>query len=209
MISAVIFDLDGTIADNIDNIYSAYKFALTELNIEYDDTLKSMMGKGLNEIAELMNIRDKELFLSMYKKGLLMNKEKIKDGMYELISLLFSKNIPIAIATSKFKETTIKLLKQFNLLDKFSVIITAESVDKLKPSAEPIARACELLGISSDKSVLYIGDAKNDMLAAINADVTPIGVTWGIFGERICEIDNVTCFKNVEDLKNCLLNKIS
>lgn len=209
MITAVLFDLDGTVAENIGKIFDAYKYALDKMSIQFnDDDLHNHMGKNISEIANILGITNMVSKLEKYYvEGLQQQEDNIILGMRCILDFLDSKNIPMGIVTSKLSVTTKILIKNLKIENYFSVYITSDNVKELKPSPVPMIKACEILGIPPSKNILYIGDSINDMLSAKNANISAIGVTWGLHADTICSYADI-CFSSVDSLFNYLLNNL-
>ena len=92
----------------------------------------------------------------------------------EILKLLKANKKTVGIVTSNAKDHVIDVLKRFDLVDYFDVIVGNKEASTPKPSPEPILKALELLRIKDKNKVVYIGDSLNDALAAKNAKIKPI-----------------------------------
>ena len=92
----------------------------------------------------------------------------------EILKLLKANKKTVGIVTSNAKDHVIDVLKRFDLVDYFDVIVGNKEAPTPKPSPEPILKALELLRIKDKNKVVYIGDSLNDALAAKNAKIKPI-----------------------------------
>jgi len=114
-----------------------------------------------------------------------INNLSLIDGILRLLSKYQKLNFRLGIVTSKIKKTTSILMDHFNLLPYFETIITSSDVNNVKPNPEPLIMACQKLDVLPSKNICYIGDSISDIVASINADLTPIGVTWGNSGSKL------------------------
>ena len=64
--------------------------------------------------------------------------------------------------------------------------------------------ACKKLNVLPSKNICYIGDSLSDIFASINANLTPIGVTWGNSGSKLHDKNDVKIVDNINSLENYL-----
>jgi len=212
---AIIFDLDGTLIDNIKLIFESYKFAFSQIDAEIrssmkvvnDNALWGSMGKNLHNIANKFKVP--ELLISKfeadYKRHQFSSKLALFVGIKEILETLFDLQIPLGIVTSKMSSTTKNAMQKLNINKYFRVIVTADDVNRLKPDAEPILLVCEQLGLTPSRKVVYVGDSVHDIESAKNAGVSAIGVTWGVDGTSIC-LEAVPCASTITELKIQLIS---
>jgi len=101
------------------------------------------------------------------------------------LKTLQNQGYKMAIVTNKPFQFIEPILKALSLDNYFDYHVGADSLPKKKPEPEPLLHVCEKLGISVEDS-LMIGDSKNDIIAAKNAKMDSIGVTYGYnYGEDI------------------------
>lgn len=189
-IKALIFDLDGTLADTIPAITEAVNLTLEQLGFpsRTPDEIRSRIGQGPRHlIAESLptgvsinepQMVDKalEIYNQMYAQTYL-NTNSLYDGMEEAIITL-SKYYKIAVLSNKQDEYVKKLVKQL-LPEGVCEIARGTIGDKpAKPDPTALLEIIEELGCSHYECML-IGDSHIDILTAENAEVDVISVSWG------------------------------
>lgn len=189
-IKALIFDLDGTLADTIPAITDAVNMTLLELGYpqRMQGEIRSYIGKGPRHLISealpneaVMNdptLVDKAfaIYNEMYAKTYL-NTNSLYDGMEEAIITL-SKYYKIAVLSNKQDEYVKNLVKQ--LLPDGICEIARGTVEGTPAKPDPTA-AIELmdaLGVSHYECML-IGDSDIDILTAQNAEMDVLSVSWG------------------------------
>lgn len=183
-IKAVLFDLDGTIADTLPLIKKTYAKVFEEMNIPWgnDDVMK-MIGLPLREIGGIMaGIGKEEEFFNNYQKQyreLHHNYIKVFPGTREMLINLQEKGLPLGIVTSKSKVGADLTLSSINLAKYFAAVVTVDDTLKHKPDPEPVLLGAEKLGVKPDQAV-FVGDSPYDIVAGNRAGVTTIAVSWGM-----------------------------
>ena len=209
MDKVILFDLDGTIVDNTNHIMSCLKIAIQKLNIEFDNNItNNISGKSFSQISSMLNLSKNEAkkLIDFYFQcdSSNINNLSLIDGMLKLLIKYQKLNFKLGIVTSKIKTTTSILMDHFNLRPYFETIITSSDVNNLKPNPEPLLLACKKLNVIPSKNICYIGDSLSDIFASINADLTPIGVTWGNSGSKLHDKNDVKIVDNIDSLENYL-----
>lgn len=189
-IKALIFDLDGTLADTIPAITDAVNMTLTELGFptREQNEIRSYIGKGPRHlitealpkeaVTDDSSIVNKALALydKMYAKTYL-DTNVLYDGLEEAIITL-SKYYKIAVLSNKQDEYVKNLIKQ--LLPN-GICEIARGTVAGKPAKPDPAVALEMLdqlGVSNYECIL-IGDSDIDILTAKNAEMEVLSVSWG------------------------------
>ncbi|HDZ11223.1 MAG TPA: HAD family hydrolase, partial [Bacteroidetes bacterium] len=99
-------------------------------------------------------------------------------GVRDTLKRMRDIDLILAVATNKPRRFTVKLLKDLNLLDYFTHILTPEDVPHRKPAPDIILKALEITGTPASET-LFIGDTDNDILSGKAAGVWTCGVTYG------------------------------
>lgn len=193
MIKAVIFDLDGTLLDTLEDLtdsvnYILWKHGMPERTI---DEIRSFIGNGVptliarsvpcNTDAETVKICVSEM-MEYYKEHAEI-KTKPYEGITELLEELSNRNIATAVVTNKAEEAA-KILCKAKFGDIFDLVIGDNGKDKLKPAPDNVFRAMRELNLEKNE-VLYVGDSDVDMITAENAGLESVGVTWGFRDENV------------------------
>lgn len=197
----VLFDLDGTLIDSTDSILYSFKSAFYSLKIDYpgDDSVKSLIGYPLDSMfVRLTNRPDLSGdFVEFYKKtyiGIYLEGTSFLPYAKNAILNAFEfANIGV-VTTKSFKQSKI-LLEHLGVLKYFRTIVGKESVNRLKPSSEPILKAiCDInFGFTNvtnldmfsmlNRQILdnsfMIGDTKLDSISAREAGINSYCVLCG------------------------------
>lgn len=190
MIKLVIFDLDGTLLNTLEDLANSCNYILEKNNFPTHpiDNYKNYIGGGMKNLIQKStpknatnpNIINKitEEFTSYYRTH-----SEIKTapypGIIELLYTLSSRNIKLAIASNKIDPATKALSKKYFTNIHFDSILGQRENTPTKPNPQIIYDTINQIGIINKTDILYIGDTDTDMKTAANAGVTSIGVLWG------------------------------
>ena len=125
------------------------------------------------------------------------------DGVYELLRVLHAEGIILNIATNAPDIFAQNMLKGQEMLDFFSFVVGANSVENSKPSPDMLHHISKLSSIPLSETI-FIGDSAKDEEAAKNADTEFLFATWG-YGKSINKSKR---FENVNELQKYLLLNI-
>ncbi len=190
MIKTVIFDLDGTLLNTLEDLKEATNFALSQFNYPTRtlDEVRCFVGNGVRKLIERAvpeNCQNVEECLSTFKKNyseIMYNHTAPYNGILKILSDLKANGIKIGVVSNKFDAAVKELCKKYfkNLVD--VAIGQADDVPK-KPAPDGVFKAMKEL--NADKiSTIYIGDSEVDVETAKNAGLLCIGVTWGFRDKR-------------------------
>ena len=184
----IIFDLDGTLVNSLEDISDAMNSVLQDLNYPthtYDDYqyfigsgLRNLVSKALpasnNSVGEIETCF--EIMVKEYRETCTL-KTKPYAGIIELLDNLVSRNIKLAVFSNKADELTKKITAEIfpNYFDA-AVGLSLESLKKPNPfEAVAISEKWEL----KPEEIIFIGDSDIDMQTAVNANMLAVGVSWG------------------------------
>lgn len=197
----VIFDLDGTLVDTIEDLGTAVNYALSlrKLPEHTMEEYRGMVGHGVRNLVEVAlpeQQRDSATvdscladFLTYYKAHIDVNTRPYV-GMQDLLSRLSAEGAKLAVASNKFQEGTETIVGKFFGNIPFVAICGNREGFPLKPDPELVEHivACAFPGeTASGRSVVLVGDSDTDMKTAANASIPAVAVTWG--------------FRSVDELK--------
>ncbi len=202
----VIFDLDGTLIDTKQEIWETFTRAFENLGMSLDHSkMERHIGLPLKELLEVLvgkyDMRVVEEIKKVYYSRK-VRKIRIFPGMEEIIKYNGFKK---AILTSKRRSTALNDLEYLKIKDYFPIIVGADDIDNRKPCKEGIERIMKLANCKNRQDVFMVGDTEMDILAAKNAGVKSIAVTWGFRDEEFLkkyEPDYIA--HNSQELKNIL-----
>jgi pyrophosphatase PpaX len=190
LLSAVLFDFDGTLVDTTEMIHQSMRHATSSVLGREDiprETLLANVGQPLPRQMELIDTENAESLLEAYRSHHEQHHDALIrefPGVEESLSRLRSAGIKVAVVTSKRRVSVEMALEIFpglrNVVDRF---VTMEDTTHHKPHPEPLLRALELLGSIPKERAAYVGDSPFDVEAAKVAELTSVAVCWGAFSE--------------------------
>ena len=186
-LKAVIFDLDGTLLDTLEDIAISVNYVLKQFNKEPIpiNKYRYLVGSGaLKLMQDVLPDADEEgikkalnLFEEHYAKQYDIN-TKLYKGIEKLLTFLKAKGIKLAILSNKPNSFTklcaVKYLRNWN----FEAVYGIREQIPRKPSPDGALAIMEELHVEP-KECLFVGDTKIDMITAKNAGIDSIGVLWG------------------------------
>ncbi len=180
-IKAVIFDLDGTLANTLPLCIAAFRKSVEPLinrSVSDDEIIATFGPSEEGTIMALApNHYDKGVadYLHFYDELHDMCPQPFED-IKNLLSELSNRNVRIAIVTGKGKYSTDISLRKFGLLGFFEVIETGLPGGPRK--AEGIQLVLDFFsGIQKDK-IIYVGDAPGDIIASRRVGVSVVAAAW-------------------------------
>lgn len=190
--AAVLFDLDGTLVDTAPDIADAANHMLAALGRPTCDekTVMGWIGDGIPRLikraltGEPFKDPDEDLFQSAYTLfGDFYEKSvAVRSQLYphatETLRSLHEAGFALACVTNKAARFTEPLLATLGLRAFFTLVLSGDSLIRVKPDPLPVVVACARLGVTLEGAVL-VGDSGNDMRAAKAADVRAIALTTG------------------------------
>lgn len=188
MYNAVIFDLDGTLLDTLDDLWAAVNAALKKfsLPLRTREEVRGFVGNGIVKLMERAagqvekEVLDGALaeFKSFYGEHC-EDKTKPYEGIIELLTVLKVKGIRTAVVSNKADFAVKKLAEgYFKGLLEYAVGENEEAGIRKKPAPDSLLAVMQSMGAGTSSTV-YIGDSEVDIQTAKNAGVDCISVTWG------------------------------
>lgn len=189
----VIFDLDGTLVNSLEDISDAMNTVLQELNFpthSYEDYqyfigsgLRNLVSKALpsthNDKNQIDNCHD--LMIEFYRKNC-TRKTKSYDGIFELLDELIDRNMKLSVFSNKSdaltKEITAALFTNY-----FDPIVGLTTEALKKPNPFKAIEISSSLGLKAEE-IIFVGDSGIDMQTATNANMFAVGVLWGYRSEE-------------------------
>jgi len=186
---AVLFDLDGTLLDTLDDLADCANRVLASMDMPVHPTFKYkyFVGDGLATLIERIVPADRrneqtigravDAFRLDYANNWHV-RSRPYEGVAEMLAGLLDKGIRLAILSNKPHDFT-KLCVRRLLVDVpfFPVLGQREGVPK-KPDPAGALEVATLLDIPP-KEIIYLGDTSVDMKTATAAGMTAVGVLWG------------------------------
>jgi len=212
---AVLFDLDGTLADTVELILRSYRH-----------TMKAHLGRELPDERWLANLgrplryqlrgfaRDEEETDAMFSTYVAFQKT-VHDrmvgpypGVREVVARLRQSGVLLGVVTSKRRTMAERTLSRCGLDGEFDVIVCADDVARGKPDPEPVRLALARLGLSAQpERVLFVGDSPFDVRAGMAAGVRTAGALWGPFDRTVIEAERPDyVLSRIEDLLTVVID---
>lgn len=185
---AVLFDLDGTLADTAPDLAYALNRTLEhyELPTLPYETIRpvvshggvALINLGFGISPETPGFEERRQFLLDTYVDNLCRETRLFPGMDAVLADLESKRLPWGIVTNKPAWLTDPLITAMQLQQRAGCVVSGDTCTNRKPHPQPILHACELLG-REPTGTWYVGDAGRDMEAGRAAGCLTIGALYG------------------------------
>lgn len=187
MYNTIIFDLDGTLLNTLDDLSNAVNYCLEKYGYPKRSRLeiRSFIGNGIYMLLKRAlpkDIKEEELneifknFKKYYTDHCRIN-TKPYDGIIELLTYLKNNKYKMAIVSNK-NDAAVKELVSYYFKDFIEAAIGAKEDVRKKPAPDTVNEAMELLKVNKE-NVIYVGDSEVDKQTADNAGIKCILVDWG------------------------------
>ncbi len=195
MIKGILFDMDGTVLDTLRDIKESVNQAMIQFGLEPKDdhAVKLAVGNGAFQLIETLtpntwSQEQKKAVFDVYQAYYERHSNRYTapyNGILNLLKQLKKDGYRLGVVSNKF-EFLVEKLNQEMFLGLFDVSIGEREGIPIKPAPDMIFKALKRLDLTHHE-VIYLGDTKTDMLAAANAGIKSVGVTWGFRDQRELE----------------------
>ncbi len=211
------FDLDGTLVDTSGDLTAAVNHVLagagrppvsTELVRQHiGGGAKMMLQQGLGATGGIPDDDFKPLYrqmLAYYEANVSVHSSPF-DGALAVLDELDAMGVRYAVVTNKFESLAVKLLTDLNLAHRMGCILGADTLGKenAKPSGAPIF---EMIKRCGGGHAAYVGDSIYDMMAAKNAGVPSVAVSFGFLHGPVGELGADAIIDHFDELIPALRN---
>lgn len=192
MFEAVLFDLDGTLADTAPDLGESANLLLAEeghaakplamLRPYTSQGVRGLLKAGFDiDATDPHYERLSHRFLEIYEQRLCAA-TRLFDGIPELLDTLESLNLGWGIVTNKRMRFTDPLVELLQLTPRTNCVVSGDTTAEAKPSPLPIEHACRLLNCRPERT-LYVGDDRRDIIAGRAAGCQTVAVSYGYLGD--------------------------
>ena len=191
--NAIIWDLDGTLLDTLEDLKDAVNYALKSQGFPQRslEEIRRFVGNGVRKLMEravpegVDNPKFQETFdiFKEYYDGHNMVKTRPYEGMMDCLRQFHQAGIPMAIVTNKIQSAA-EMLRE-NVFDGLIPLAVGDGVvPTRKPDPQGVHYAMEKLELhKGDYNVVYIGDSEVDAATAENAGLDCLLCLWGFRDE--------------------------
>jgi len=203
VVEVVVIDLDGTLLHTAPDLAEAANRMLAEMQMPplEEALLKTYIGNGVARLIKRVLTRSMEgepdaelyararpIYEKHYAEVVSLHSRPFPD-VVEGLQAMKQAGYRLACITNKAEKFTVPLLKDTGLHDYFELILSGDTLHKMKPDPLPLLHACEHFGVTPDK-MLLIGDSLNDAQAARAAGCHVFCVPYGYNrGRHVSELD--------------------
>lgn len=186
-IDTVIFDLDGTLLNTLDDLHACFNHAIKEFGYpeRTKEEIRNFVGNGVQKALERAlpeNISKSELekVVDCFKKYYSQNMNtytKPYDGIDEMLKDLQSKGFKLGIVSNKFDDAVKALSKKY-FGSSIAYAVGEGYGIRRKPEADGVNKVLSELK-SKKENAIYVGDSEVDIQTAENSNLPCISVLWG------------------------------
>jgi phosphoglycolate phosphatase len=191
-VDAVLFDLDGTLADTANDLSGALNrvradrglgpVPVQSLRAHASSGARGLLGAGMGitpESAEYAELRD--LFLAHYA-SCLAETTTLFAGVPELLDAIEQRGLRWGIVTNKFARYTGPVVAALALTNRASSVVSGDTTPHAKPHPAPLLHAALDLQLPPSRCI-YVGDDRRDIIAGNAAGMPTIVAEYGYIGE--------------------------
>lgn len=191
MPEAILFDLDGTLADTVPDLGGAVNLLRAEhglppLPLEYLRPHASAGSRGLLQAG--LNLRPgdaaytvmQQRFLMLYENNLCRG-TRLFQGVPELLDTMEAQGMLWGVVTNKLARFTLPLVEALGLTHRAKCIISGDSTPRPKPFPDSLQLASAALDVDPTQCI-YVGDDERDVIAGRSAGMKTIIALWGYLG---------------------------
>jgi phosphoglycolate phosphatase len=191
-VAAVLFDLDGTLADTAGDLAAALNRVRADrglppvpvagLRAHASAGARGLLGAGLDvapDHPDYPALRD--AFLTYYAEALDVT-TRLFDGVDALLDALDARRLRWGVVTNKAQRYTLPVIEALGLAGRTAVVVSGDTTAHAKPHPAPLLHAAEALGVAPAACV-YVGDDLRDVVAGNSAGMATLVAEYGYLGE--------------------------
>ena len=215
MINTIVFDLDGTLLNTLEDLKDSVNYALERQGFPLRNLneIRSFVGNGIRLLMEraVPESIDNETFEICFKdfcdyyKIHMEDKTVPYDGINEMLTNIKKAGFKTAIVTNKADFAAQDLCKRM-FGENIDFVVGSSDDRPNKPAPDGVFYALEKLD-SKIENTVFVGDADTDILTAKNANLPSIGVLWGFRDREVIEEAGAEYIvESVNDLEKLLIS---
>lgn len=190
-IDLIIFDLDGTLIDSLDDLTNATNHMLLLLGraAATREQVRGYVGQGARRLVERAmpdatpdEIEQGLSHFLVYNEEHIVDRTRLYPGAMVTLTALHDAGKTLAVVSNKNVALCTKVLQTLGADGFFAAVIGADSLAERKPSPEPLLKVLHDLNIAPRRAAM-VGDSINDIAAGKAAGMVTIGCTFG-YGDR-------------------------
>ena len=192
VIEAVLFDLDGTLADTAPDMALTVNRMLEkrgrpQVAVEQVRPFVSRGARGMIVSAFGIAPDDpgfqelREEFLAIYPENLCVD-TRLFPGMDEVLGLIESRGMKWGVVTNKFERFAVPLIADLGLAERAAIVVGGDTCPRAKPFPDPLLHAAASMGVAP-MHTLYVGDDERDVQAARAARMPVLVAAYGYLGD--------------------------
>jgi phosphoglycolate phosphatase len=190
MIHAILFDLDGTLLDTLEDLADAVNAALAAIGVPSHpvDAYRYFVGDGVETLMRRALPPGAADDAALLKRAMELQRAEYRHrwhaktrpypGVIELLADLERRRIPLAILSNKPDAAVGEVVRHYFPEVRFEIVRGARSGVPVKPDPGSALRVAAEMGIEPC-DFLYLGDTNTDMRTALAAGMLPVGALWG------------------------------
>ena len=215
MLKAVLFDLDGTLLNTLDDLAASVAHAMRAMNLppRTKDEVRLFVGNGarvlcekcLGEGAAEAKVDELQALFQAHYREHLHDATAPYPGIMDMLAALRDRGVRRGVVSNKFSAAS-KAVCDLYFGELIEVVVGEEKGVRRKPAPDTLLTAMERLGVRPSECAM-VGDSPQDILAAKAAGCLAVGVTWGFRSRAELEearadviIDSAAALLELEDL---------
>ena len=193
-LAGVLFDLDGTLVDTVDDLASALNHLLNDYHRPplANEDIRPHVSGGIAALLKLAFAIDdsmddyinKAKQLENYYQQYMLKQSKLFVGIKQVLEYLQQQRIPWGIVTNKRTRFAEPLSKHLALIPATQICVAGDTLAVSKPDPAPLYFACQQLKIEAT-TCLYVGDAERDIIAGQRAGMRTVAALYGYIATDI------------------------
>ena len=190
---AVLFDMDGTLLDTLEDLCDSTNHALAQMGypLRGIEEIRRFIGNGAEkqirravpEGTSEEKIMETLAAFRAYYQDHCQIKTKVYDGLLDVLSELKEKGVKMAVVSNK-PDAAVKKLSREYFGDRLDYAIGPSDGVRCKPYPDMAEEALKALGVEK-KDAVFVGDSEVDVQTGLNAGLDVIAVSWGFRSRQV------------------------